>query len=275
MEKGTLRADANVSVREVGETGFRTRTELKNMNSFNHIARGIDSELRRQIAVWESGGEVVQQTLDYEVKSDTVTARRQKEEADDYRYFPEPDLVPLEPERELVEGLEGELPDLPGVRIDALAADVGFESALELVTTGNEGKARRLVDHGLDWATAANVAMNQLATIDPLADNTPALVEIIRQRHRITRDAYNASFAASATRLIDATEILRQTAIADSDELAPLVERILAANPSQVDQYRGGKQGLLGYFVGQVMRETQGKADPRVVNDLVREKLSA
>jgi Asp-tRNA(Asn)/Glu-tRNA(Gln) amidotransferase B subunit len=117
--------------------------------------------------------------------------------------------------------------------------------------------------------------MNQLATIDPLADNMPALVEIIQQRHKITRDAYNASFAASATRLIDATEILRQTAIADSDELAPLVERILAANPSQVDQYRGGKQGLLGYFVGQVMRETQGKADPRVVNDLVREKLSA
>ena len=98
MEKGTLRADANVSVREVGETGYRTRTELKNMNSFNHIARGIEAELRRQIETWESGGEVVQETLDYEVKSDTVTPRRRKEEADDYRYFPEPDLVPLEPE---------------------------------------------------------------------------------------------------------------------------------------------------------------------------------
>jgi aspartyl-tRNA(Asn)/glutamyl-tRNA(Gln) amidotransferase subunit B len=275
MEKGTLRADANVSVREAGETGFRTRTELKNMNSFNHIARGIDAELRRQIAVWESGGEVVQQTLDYEVKSDTVTARRQKEEADDYRYFPEPDLVAIEPERELVERLEHELPVLPGTRIHALAADVGFDSALELVTTGNEGKARRLVQHGLDWPTAANVAMNQLAAIDPLAENIPALVEIIRQRHKITRDAFNASLASSATLAIDVTEILEQTAIADSDELAPLVERILAANPSQVDQYRGGKQGLLGYFVGQVMRETQGRADPRVVNELVREKLNA
>src|SRR5207245_2359348 len=113
MEKGTLRADANVSVREVGETSYRTRTELKNMNSFNHIARGIDAELRRQTATWESGGEVVQETLDYEVKSDTVTPRRRKEEADDYRYFPEPDLVPLAPPPHLVDRLHGELPELP------------------------------------------------------------------------------------------------------------------------------------------------------------------
>ena len=117
MQKGTLRADANVSVREVGETGYRTRTELKNMNSFNHIARGIEAELRRQIETWESGGQVVQETLDYEVKSDTVTPRRRKEEADDYRYFPEPDLVPLEPEVAAVERLRSEVPELPGARI--------------------------------------------------------------------------------------------------------------------------------------------------------------
>src|SRR5947209_5679913 len=132
MEKGTLRADANVSVRELGETGFRTRTELKNMNSFNHIARGIDAEIRRQLQVWESGGEAVQQTLDYEVKSDTVTARRQKEEADDYRYFPEPDLVPIEPARERVDALAAELPELPTARIASLAAEVGYDSALDL-----------------------------------------------------------------------------------------------------------------------------------------------
>ena len=185
MEKGTLRADANVSVREVGETGFRTRTELKNMNSFNHIARGIEAEIRRQISVWEAGGEVVQQTLDYEVKSDTVTARRQKEEADDYRYFPEPDLVPLEPSAELIVRLRGELPELPGTRIRALAADVGFDHAVDLVTTGNEHKARLLAENGLDWPTAANISMNQLASIDPLRDNGPALVEIIKQRDTI------------------------------------------------------------------------------------------
>src|SRR5213078_1229780 len=117
MEKGTLRADANVSVRGVGEAGYRTRTELKNMNSFNHIARGIEAELRRQIETWESGGEVVQETLDYEVKSDTVTPRRRKEEADDYRYLPEPDLVPVEPAAEVIERLRADLPELPGARI--------------------------------------------------------------------------------------------------------------------------------------------------------------
>src|SRR5690349_22107969 len=164
MEKGQLRADANVSVRERGETGYRTRTELKNMNSFSHIARGIDAEVRRQVATWESGGEVVQQTLDYEVKSDTVTPRRRKEEADDYRYFPEPDLVPVQPDAALLERIQ--LPELPAERIRTLREDVGFALALDLVTNENDHKARLLVENGLDWPTAANVAMNQLNSID-------------------------------------------------------------------------------------------------------------
>jgi aspartyl-tRNA(Asn)/glutamyl-tRNA(Gln) amidotransferase subunit B len=217
----------------------------------------------------------VQQTLDYEVKSDTVTARRQKEEADDYRYFPEPDLVPIEPERALVARLEDELPELPGARITALVDDVGFDAAYELVTTGNERKARELVAHELDWASAANVAMNQLSSVDPLRENYPVLVEIQRRRDEIPRDVYSTSFASSGTSVLDRSEIFSQRAIADASELKPLVERILAANPAQVELYRGGKEGLLGFFVGQVMRETKGKADPRVVNELVREKLSA
>jgi aspartyl-tRNA(Asn)/glutamyl-tRNA(Gln) amidotransferase subunit B len=273
MEKGQLRADANVSVREVGETGYRTRTELKNMNSFNHIARGIDAEVRRQIATWESGGEVVQQTLDYEVKSDTVTPRRRKEEADDYRYFPEPDLVPLEAESATLDRLRKELPQLPGERIRTLAADVAFETAVELVTTGNEWKAQLLVEHGLDWPTAANVAMNQLAAIDPLPENGPALVAIIKQRDAITREALMASFADSAAGPLDAEAALAQQVVADTSELEPLIDRILAGNPGQVAAYKGGKQGLLGYFVGQVMKETQGKADPKVVNELLQQKL--
>jgi aspartyl-tRNA(Asn)/glutamyl-tRNA(Gln) amidotransferase subunit B len=273
MEKGTLRADANVSVRGVGETGFRTRTELKNMNSFNHIARGIDAEVRRQIHVWESGGEVVQQTLDYEVKSDTVTARRQKEEADDYRYFPEPDLVPIEPDRQRVGAIAAELPELPTARIASLASEVGFDSALDLVSTGNERKARELVAHGLDWRSAANLAMNQLAAITPLPENYRALVEIHEHRDELPRDIYAGSFATSESTVLDRDAILKQRAIADSSQLEPLVEKILAANPSQVEQYRAGKEGLLGYFVGQVMRETGGKADPKTVNGMLREKL--
>jgi aspartyl-tRNA(Asn)/glutamyl-tRNA(Gln) amidotransferase subunit B len=273
MEKGQLRADANVSVRERGESGYRTRTELKNMNSFNHIARGIDAEVRRQIATWESGGEVVQQTLDYEVKSDTVTPRRRKEEADDYRYFPEPDLVPIEPAQDLLERLKGSLPELPAARISALTADVGFDHAVDLVSTGNEHKARLLAENGLDWPTAANVAMNQLAAIDPLPENGPALVAIIEQRDAITREALTAAFADSAAGPLDADAVLAQQVLGDSSELEPVVDRILAESPGQVAAYKGGKQGLLGYFVGQVMKETQGKADPKVVNDLLRTKL--
>src|SRR3954463_8389929 len=117
MEKGQLRADANVSVREVGSDELRTRTELKNMNSFNFIARGIHAEVARQIELWESGGEVVQQTLDYHADTDAITARRTKEEAEDYRYFPEPDLVPVEPPAELVARLSEEVPEAPSVRI--------------------------------------------------------------------------------------------------------------------------------------------------------------
>src|SRR5690349_2209979 len=228
MEKGTLRADANVSVREVGETGYRTRTELKNMNSFNHIGRGIDAEVRRQIAIWESGGEVVQQTLDYEVKSDMVTPRRRKEEADDYRYFPEPDLVPIAPDAELLERLRAELPALPAARIHTLAETVGFDAAVDLVTTGNERKARLLAEHGLDWPTAANVAMNQLAAIEPLPENGPALVKIIEQRDAIPRERLTASFAESATTLLDAEAVLSEKVVADTSELEPLVDRILA-----------------------------------------------
>ena len=185
MEKGTLRADANVSVREVGETGYRTRTELKNMNSFNHIARGIEAELRRQIETWESGGEVVQETLDYEVKSDTVTPRRRKEEADDYRYFPEPDLVPVEPEADVVERLRTEVPELPGVRIRR------FEKQYELsyydadVLNGSAGLAalyEQVALEGIDAKAASNVLMNDFVAtgIDPAAVNGGELGEADR-----------------------------------------------------------------------------------------------
>ena len=138
MEKGTLRADANVSVREVGEAGYRTRTELKNMNSFSFIARGIEAEVERQIGVWESGGEVVQQTLDFHAATGKLTPRRTKEEAEDYRYFPEPDLVPVEPDREVVERLRGELGELPGARVRRLESELGFDLAEGLVTSGRD-----------------------------------------------------------------------------------------------------------------------------------------
>ncbi len=180
MEKGTLRADANVSVREVGETGYRTRTELKNMNSFNHIARGIDAEVRRQIATWEAGGQVVQETLDYEVKSDTVTARRRKEEADDYRYFPEPDLVPLEPPADLVERLKSELPELPGTRIRRFEREYELPFYDAEVLNGSAALAslyERVALDGVDAKAASNVLMNDFVAtgVDPSIVNAEEL----------------------------------------------------------------------------------------------------
>jgi aspartyl-tRNA(Asn)/glutamyl-tRNA(Gln) amidotransferase subunit B len=278
MEKGQLRADANVSVREVGETGFRTRTELKNMNSFNHIARGIEAEVRRQIGVWESGGEVVQQTLDYEVKSDTVTARRQKEEADDYRYFPEPDLVPVEPGRELLERIE--LPELPGTRIRRFESEYGLSYYDAEVLNSSAALAalyERVALDGVDAKAASNVLMNEFVAtgIDPAAVNAGELAKVIAARSSIPRATFMRALAESGDPSFRAETYLDEAVVADTSELEPLVDRILAANPGQVEAYRGGKEGLLGFFVGQVMRETDGKADPKVVNELIRAKLSA
>jgi aspartyl-tRNA(Asn)/glutamyl-tRNA(Gln) amidotransferase subunit B len=275
MEKGTLRVDANVSVRQRGETGFRTRTELKNMNSFNFVARGIAAEIDRQISVWESGGEVVQQTLDYDAGSGKLTPRRTTEEAEDYRYFPEPDLVPLEPARDLVERLREEVPEPPGARLRRLETELGFELAEGLVTSGRDSLYARTT--GDDRRAVANVLMNELAGtgVDPAAVDGEELGKLIQARSRIPRAAFVEALAASADAEFAAVKYLGDGLVADTAELEPLVERVLESNPGQVAAYRGGKEGLLGFFVGQVMKETQGKADPKVVNDLLREKLRA
>ena len=269
MEKGTLRADVNVSVRERGEEGYRPRWEIKNMNSFTFIGRAIDAAVRQQIQAHEAGEEVVQSTYDYEADTDVLTVHRSKEEADDYRYFPEPDLVPVEPPAELVERLRGELPELPAARIRRLAGEIEFERALELVMTGNERKAELLAAEGVAWPTAAAVAMNRG---DFLPENAAALAEILTAN--VTREALDDAFAKAADGTIDAADYLAQAAVGDESELTPVIDAIIAANPDQVATYRGGKEGLLGFFVGQVMKETQGKADPKVVNRLVRERLA-
>jgi len=272
MEKGTLRADVNVSVRERGEEGYRPRWEIKNMNSFTFIRRAIDAAIRQQTAAHEAGETVEQSTYDYDADTDTLTVHRSKEEADDYRYFPEPDLVPVEPPAELVERLRAGLPELPGARIARIGAEIGHAPAEELVMTGNEWKAAALVEHGVAWATAAAVAMNEPGF---LPENAAPLAEVVKQRDAITREAYTDAFAAATSRAISADEFLSQTAVSDESELDPIVDAVLAANPDQVATYRGGKEGVLGFLVGQVMKETQGKADPKVVNRLLREKLQA
>jgi aspartyl-tRNA(Asn)/glutamyl-tRNA(Gln) amidotransferase subunit B len=274
MEKGSLRFDVNVSVRPAGSNELRTRTELKNMNSFAFAAKGIAREIQRQIEMYESGGEVEQETLHFDPTRESAPPLRSKEEAQDYRYFPEPDLVPVEPSRELLERLRAELQELPADRIRRLHHVVGFDLAEGLVTSGRD----RLFDRvGGDRRAVANVLMNELAGagVDPNRVNAEELRKLIEARSRIPRAAFAQALAVSADPAFSADAYLREAAIADTEALVPLVERVLSENPDQVAAYRGGKSGLLGFFVGQVMRETNGKADPKVVNELLRERLDA
>ena len=276
MEKGTLRVDANVSVRPVGSDELRTRTELKNMNSFNFVARGIEAEIARQIGVWESGDEVKQETYDFDATTGALTAHREKEEADDYRYFPEPDLVPVEPPAELVERLRAELPELPGTRIRRLETDLDLERATVLVTGGLDGLWQETVSAGAEKIAAANVIANTLvgAGVDPGSVSGKELARLVEARDRIPRAAFDEAISKLGEPGFSADQYLAQEAVSDESELEPVIARILEANPGQVEAYRGGKEGLLGFFVGQVMKETQGKANPRVVSELVKQKLA-
>src|SRR3954471_2324256 len=275
MEKGTLRVDANVSVRPAGSDELRTRCELKNVNSFAFVARGIDALVAQQIAIYEDGGEVKQETYDFDPASNRLTVQRAKEEADDYRYFPEPDLVPVAPDPALVERLRAALPELPGDRIRRLAAELGLETATGLVTGGRDRLHDALVAAGVEAKASANVLMNQLAAagVDPAAVNATELAKLIEARASIPRSAFDEAIVRSADAGFAAEAYLGEAAIAESSELEPLVDRVIAANPKEAEAYRGGKQGLLGFFVGQVMREAQGKASPQRVNELVRAKL--
>jgi aspartyl-tRNA(Asn)/glutamyl-tRNA(Gln) amidotransferase subunit B len=276
MEKGTLRVDANVSVRPEGSDELRTRTEIKNMNSFTFIARGIEAEVERQVAVWESGGEVRQETYDFDAATGTLTARRAKEEADDYRYFPEPDLVPVEPSSELVDRLRSELPELPAARIRRIGKVLDLDRALVLVTGGLDGLWEATVNEGADPVATANVVANTLvgAGADVGAVSPKELAKLVGARDRIPRSAFDEAIAKVGEAGFSAGPYLAEEAVSDLAELEPVVAAIVEANPKEADAYRGGKEGLLGFFVGQVMRETQGKADPRVVNELVRKLLA-
>jgi aspartyl-tRNA(Asn)/glutamyl-tRNA(Gln) amidotransferase subunit B len=197
---------------------------------------------------------------------------RSKEEAQDYRYFPEPDLVPLEPDRELVDRLREELPESPATRIRRLEGEIGFSLAEGLVTSGRDELYSRISG---ERAAVANVVMNELAAtgVDPASVNADELAKVIERRSEIPRAAFTDALAASGSPDFSAERYLAEAAIVDASELDPVIDRILSENSSQVEAFRGGKEGLLGFFVGQVMKETGGKANPKVVSDRLREKL--
>jgi aspartyl-tRNA(Asn)/glutamyl-tRNA(Gln) amidotransferase subunit B len=199
---------------------------------------------------------------------------RSKEEAQDYRYFPEPDLVPLDPPAEMVERAGRELGELPSARIRRLEAELDFGLAEGLVTSARDGLYERTPG---DRRSVANVVMNELAAagVDPAAVDGDELGKLIEARDRIPREAFTKALAESGGEGFEAEDYLGETLIADEAELDSVIDQVLAANVEQAAAYRAGKEGLLGFFVGQVMKETRGKANPRVVNERLREKLKA
>ncbi len=280
MEKGSLRFDVNVSVRPEGSDDLRTRTELKNMNSFAFAARGIEREIERQIGVYEAGGTVEQETLHFDPARENAPPLRSKEEAQDYRYFPEPDLVPIESLREWsLDELRSTLPESPAARLErVLSAGLDLRDAEALNTEpARVGLFEALHEAGIEARPAAAFVLNDIArnAVDPARVDALELAKVLRERNQIPREAFDAAVAASASDGFAAEEYLRERTLADTSELDPVIDRILSENEQQVEAYRGGKEGLLGFFVGQVMRETQGKANPKVVNERLREKLRA
>jgi aspartyl-tRNA(Asn)/glutamyl-tRNA(Gln) amidotransferase subunit B len=275
LDKGSMRFDVNVSVRPAGSTELRTRTELKNMNSFNFAAKGIEREIARQIRVYEEGGTIEQETLHFDPGHEESPPMRSKEEAEDYRYFPEPDLVPVHPPAELVDRLRGEIGELPGARIAHLAHTLSFYDADVLVTGGLDKLWAGTVDAGADAKETANVLANQFVATgtDPDAVDPAELAKLVQARSSIPRAVFDDALARVGEPGFSADSHVAQKAVSDAAELDPVIERILAANAEQVEQYRSGKQGLLGFFVGQVMKEMAGKADARAVNERVRGKL--
>jgi aspartyl-tRNA(Asn)/glutamyl-tRNA(Gln) amidotransferase subunit B len=280
MEKGSLRFDVNVSVRPEGSGELRTRTELKNMNSFAFAARGIEREIERQVQVYEADGEVEQETLHFDPNREDAPPLRSKEEAQDYRYMPEPDLVPVEPLREWsLEELRATLPESPAARLRRVlsaGADLRDAEALNLEPP-RVGLFEALIQEGIEPKPAAAFVLNDVvpSEVDPASVDAPELAKVLRERDQIPRAAFEAAVAASASDGFSAEEYLRERTVADASELDPVIERILSENEGQVEAYRNGKEGLLGFFVGQVMRETQGKANPKAVNERLREKLKA
>ena len=275
LDKGSMRFDVNVSVRPAGTDELRTRTELKNMNSFNFAAKGIEREIARQIGIYEAGGTVGQETLHFDPGNEDSAPMRSKEEAQDYRYFPDPDLVPVHPPAELVERLRGEIGELPGTRIKRIADTLSFYDADVLVTGGLDRLWSDVVAAGADPKEAANVLANQFVAtgVAPRAFDATELAKLVGARTEMPRAVFDEALAKTGDAGFSAEPHLEQKALSDASELDPVIERVLEANAAQAEQYRSGKHGLLGFFVGQVMKETGGNADPRAVNERVRDLL--
>jgi len=289
MEEGSLRIDANVSIRPAGEATLGTKTELKNMNSFRFLEQGIEAELARQEGILRDGGEIEQETLHFDPQSKSLTSLRSKEEAHDYRYFPEPDLVPLAPTEEMLERARASIPELPAQRAER------FERELELPADTAKLLAFRtelgdyfeeaLAADSADARTLANWVRNEL--VQQLGDTDPAeskvtpaalaqLVGMVEGRS-VSQSAAKEVLGVLVDEGGDPQTIVeeRGLALADTGELESIVQRAMDADPDAVEAIRSGNQKAIGALMGAVMRETKGRADGKEVQRLIRERIGS
>lgn len=291
MEEGSLRCDANVSVRPRGQEEFGTRTELKNMNSFRNVERAIQYEIDRQIELVESGGEVVQQTLLWDSNKMQTRMMRSKEEAHDYRYFPEPDIPPVIVEDAMLNEIREELPEMPDVRKKR------FIEAFEMseVDAQNLTENRYLADyyeevlgHSDNPKTVSNIVLSEVLRI--LNEKSIGIQDFSVSSERLSglialrdEDKINSS---AMTRIFDAmvegdksaeayAQEMNLLQVSDTGFIEPLVDEVIAQHPDEAQRYREGKKGLIGFFIGQVMKRSKGKAKPQLVRELVAKKLDA
>jgi len=291
MQEGSFRCDANVSVRLKGAEKFGTRAELKNLNSFRYVEKAINLEVARQIDILESGGKVIQETRLYDADKDETRSMRSKEEANDYRYFPDPDLLPVVIEESFIEQVRASLPELPdqkalrfqqqhglsaydaGVLTASAEMAAFYESVVALVPSDPKLVANTVMGDfsaslnkdNLDIASS-RVSAAQLGTlIARIVDNTIS--------GKIAKEVFEAMW----TEGLDADAVIESRGlrqITDSGAIEAVIDAIMAANPKQLADYRSGKDKLFGFFVGQAMKATDGKANPALLNDLLKTKLA-
>ncbi|MEW8316070.1 MAG: Asp-tRNA(Asn)/Glu-tRNA(Gln) amidotransferase subunit GatB [Candidatus Thiodiazotropha endolucinida] len=289
MQEGSFRVDANISIRPFAQKAFGTRTELKNINSFRFMERALNYELERQIDLIEGGGEVVQETRLYDADRDETRSMRSKEEANDYRYFPDPDLLPVEIGEERLQQARRGMPELPDQKRQRFESEYRLSAADALTLTLSRAMAdyyEEVVASGGDAKTAANWVTVELAgalnkagldlTQSPVSPkHLGGLLQRIADNTisgKIAKQVFEAIWngEGDADAVIEAKGLKQ---ITDSGQIEKIIDEVIAANPKQVEQFKAGKDKLLGFFVGQVMKQTQGKANPGQVNKILMAKL--
>lgn len=289
MEEGSLRCDANVSVRPAGDPKLRTRVELKNLNSFRFLKNAIEFEVQRQILAYEDGETILQETRLYDPQKNETRSLRSKEESHDYRYFPDPDLLPLTLPEGLLEKVRAELPELPRAKAERYAKDHGVAPQDAETIVGDPAFAaffeRCLAEYPEgkrlgNWFVGelSRVLNEKLTTLDGLKFGPSELAKLLKlvDAKTISSTAAKDVFAELVREGGDPERIVQEKGLAQvSDEgaIEAAADQIIAANPGEVEKYRSGKKQLIGFFVGQVMKAMRGKANPAVVNEVLRRKL--